>query len=419
MSRNEKMRQRGFFTCYRVAIPEGMRHYKHWRPGIVKAEHLIGSLSLVVLLLGLILAFVSPGGVGAAPPSKQGGPPPLVTVTPVTLEDVNPAAEYVGHVEAIQAVDIRARVEGFLEQVNFKEGDFVQAGDVLYLIEQAPYKAKVAADRARLAQAEAELERANRHLVRLNTARPESIRATDMDDAVAAQLSAQAQLSEARATLTSSELDLGYTTIKAPISGRLGRTAFTKGNLLNQASGSLVRIVQLDPIRVVYSISQNDLTSIQMALKDSSENNKDPILVPRIKLPNEEIYETPGQVDFVNNQVDASTGTIAVWAVFDNHDGLLLPGQYVTVLIRHSEARMLPVVPQSAIQEDREGRYVLVVDGDNRVLQRRVKTGPVVGVMWAIESGLAAEEKVIVEGVQKVRPGMVVKTTTSGEGQEG
>ena len=372
-----------------------------------------------VLLLGLILTLFSPCGVTAAPPSKQGGPPPLVTVTSVTLEDVNPAAEYVGHVEAIQAVEIRARVEGFLEQVNFKEGDFVQAGDVLYLIEQAPYKAKVAADRARLAQAEAELERANRHLKRLQAARPESIRATDMDDAVAAQLRAKAQLSEARATLTRSELDLGYTTIKAPISGRLGRTAFTKGNLVNQASGPLARIVQLDPIRVVYSISQNDLSAIQVALKDSSENNKDPILVPHIKLPNEENYESPGQVDFVNNQVDSSTGTIAVWAVFDNHDGLLLPGQYVTVLIRHSKTKMLPVVPQSAIQEDREGRYVLVVDGDNRVLQRRVKTGPVVGAMWAIESGLAAEEKVIVEGVQKVRPGMVVKTTTSGQGQEG
>ena len=371
-----------------------------------------------VLLLGLILTLFSPCGVTAAPPSKQGGPPPLVTVTSVTLEDVNPAAEYVGHVEAIQAVEIRARVEGFLEQVNFKEGDFVQAGDVLYLIEQAPYKAKVAADRARLAQAEAELERANRHLKRLQAARPESIRATDMDDAVAAQLRAQAQLSEAQATLTRSELDLGYTTIKAPISGRLGRTAFTKGNLVNQASGSLARIVQLDPIRVVYSISQNDLSAIQMALKDSSENNKDSLLIPRIKLPSEEIYEPPGQVDFVNNQVDASTGTIAVWAVFDNHEGLLLPGQYVTVLVRQREAKMLPVIPQSAIQEDREGRYVLVVDADNRVLQRRVKTGPVVGVMWAIESGLVPEEKVIVEGVQKVRPGMVVKTTTGGEGQE-
>jgi len=388
------------------------------RLGTLKADPLTLGLGPVVLLLGLILALVSPCTVSAAPPGAGGGPPPLVTVAAVTLQDVNPPAEYVGHVEAIQAVDLQARVEGFLEQVNFKEGDMVQDGDLLYFMEQAPYKAKVAADKARVDQAEAELDRTNRHLKRLQAARRESIRATDMDDAVAAQLSAQAQLAEARATLTRSQLDLGYTTIKAPISGRLGRTAFTKGNLVGPMSGPLARIVQLDPIRVVYSISENNLTAIQMALKDSSKGGKDPILIPRIKLPNGEIYETVGQVDFVNNEVDAGTGTLAVWAVFDNHDSLLLPGQYVTVLVSQSEAKMLPVVPQSAIQEDREGRFVLVVDGENRVLERRVKTGPVIGGMWAIESGLAAKETVIVQGVQKVSPGMVVKTTTDGEGLE-
>jgi len=233
------------------------------RLGTLKADPLTLGLGPVVLLLGLILALVSPCTVSAAPPGAGGGPPPLVTVAAVTLQDVNPPAEYVGHVEAIQAVDLQARVEGFLEQVNFKEGDMVQDGDLLYFMEQAPYKAKVAADKARVDQAEAELDRTNRHLKRLQAARRESIRATDMDDAVAAQLSAQAQLAEARATLTRSQLDLGYTTIKAPISGRLGRTAFTKGNLVGPMSGPLARIVQLDPIRVIYSISENNLTDIK------------------------------------------------------------------------------------------------------------------------------------------------------------
>jgi RND family efflux transporter MFP subunit len=218
--------------------------------------------------------------------------------------------------------------------------------------------------------------------------------------------------------LTRSQLDLGYTTITAPISGRLGRTALTKGNLVNQASGPLARIVQLNPIRVVYSISENDLTAIQMTLKDSFHNGNNPILSPRIRLANGNIREVAGRVDFVNNEVDAGTGTIAVWAVFDNHDGILLPGQYVTVLVSRSQPKILPVVPQAAMQEDNEGRYVLLVGDDNRVVQRRVKTGPVVGVMWAIESGLAANDRVIVQGVQKVRPGQIVKTASANEEQE-
>ncbi|MDH4012091.1 MAG: biotin/lipoyl-binding protein, partial [Desulfobacterales bacterium] len=169
-------------------------YFTHLRLGTMKADPLTLCLVPVVLVLGLILTLVSPHAVAAAAPGKEGGPPPLVTVAAVTLQDVNPPAEYVGHVEAIQAVDLRARVEGFLEQVNFKEGDVVQDGDLLYSIEQAPYKTKVAADKARVAQAEAELDRANSHLKRLQGARPASIRATDMDDAVAAQLRAQAQL---------------------------------------------------------------------------------------------------------------------------------------------------------------------------------------------------------------------------------
>ena len=161
---------------------------------------------------------------------------------------------------------------------------------------------------------------------------------------------------------------------------------------------------------MVYSISENDLAAVKAVLEDSSPDKKEPALKIRIKLPSGEILKKTGRIDFVDNKVDASTGTIAVWAVFDNHDGLLLPGQYVTVLVSQSRAKLLPTVPQAAVLEDRAGHYVLIVDSENRVIQRRITTGPVVGTQWAVESGLTKGESVIVQGVQKARPGQIVKT---------
>jgi membrane fusion protein (multidrug efflux system) len=219
--------------------------------------------------------------------------------------------------------------------------------------------------------------------------------------------------------LEQSELDLGYTVIKAPISGRIGRTTYTKGNLVGPASEALARIVQLDPIRVVYSMSENDLVSDRLSRERGCAEDPENRLVPRIQMPDGQMYPATGRLDFVDNQVDASTGTIAVRAVFDNPDAILLPGQYVNVLIRCSEGKRLPVVPQSAVQEDREGRYVFVVDAENRVQQRRITTGATIGTNWAVESGLMTGETIIVQGVQKVSPGLIVETmTNSGQSKE-
>jgi membrane fusion protein (multidrug efflux system) len=339
----------------------------------------------------------------------------LVTVAAVTLQDVNPPEEYVGHVEAIQSVDLQARVEGSLEEVRFKEGNFVNAGDLLYVIEQAPYQANVKADRARVEQLQAILTKASQYLERVRTVRSGGVSATDIDNAVAEEARAKAQLEEARATLERSELNLGYTTIRAPISGRIGRTAYTAGNLVGPTSGPLARIVQIDPIRVVYSISENDMAIIQMAVRDAAQRQKNALLVPRIRLSTGQTYQGAGQLDFVNNEVDAATGTIAVWAVFDNPDGLLLPGQYVTVLVTRSQPKLMPVIPQSAVLEDHDGSYVLVVEDQGRVTMRRVKTGPVIGINWAMESGLEVGEMVIVDGTQKAQPGHIVKTVTAKE----
>jgi membrane fusion protein (multidrug efflux system) len=363
------------------------------------------------LLLVLLSSFFAPP-LFAAPSRRKAGPPPLVKVAVITEENVNPPTEYIGHVEAIQQVDLRARVEGFIEQVKFKEGSKVKAGELLYIIEPAPYQAKVNSAKAQVAQAEATLQKNSRRLQRLQATRPESIRATDMDNAVAEELQAKAQLEEAKATLVRAELDLGYTIIKAPISGRIGRTAYTKGNLVNLSSGPLARIVQLDPIRVVYPVSENDWPAIQAALIDTVKGRKTSLLQPRIRMANKQIYKGSGLVELVDNQVDLNTGTIAIWARFKNQEGLLLPGQYVTALISRAKPHLMPVVPQAAVIINRQGYSVLVVDGQNKVTSRPLTTGAEIGTKWAVKSGLKVGEKVIIQGIQKVKPGQIVRIDT-------
>ena len=404
-------------NCPQSIAPVIFSHDKHPERMVFKKDISSRLNEAVVLLLSILLILILSFGVNAESTSPQGGPPPQVAVITVIEQDVNPPSEYVGHVEAIQSVDLMARVEGFLDQVNFKEGSDVRAGDLLYVIEKAPYQARVDADKASLAQTEAMLTKAHQYLDRAQTVRSGGISETDLDNAVAEELRARAQVEQAKANLQISQINLGYTSITAPISGRIGRTAFTKGNLVGPDSGALARIVQLDPIRVVYSISENDLAAINRALKDAERGKNQPILMPRIQLADGQILKTAGHVDFVDNIVDVNTGTIAVRALFKNPEATLIPGLYVTVLVARSEPQPMPVVPQAAVLEDHDGRYVLLVDDQNRVAVRRVKTGPVVGVNWAVESGLAVNEKVIVEGVQKVKPGQIVKTTVADEQQ--
>ena len=374
----------------------------------VKAGAIISGFMILLTLLTVLIPAVE----ATAAPEKKEGPPPLVTVVVVTEQEVNSAKEYVGHVEAIQQVSLQARVGGFLQQVNFKEGSKVRAGDTLYVIEQPPYQARVAVAKARATKAQATLTQASNYLGRIQVALTGAVSATDIESAESAELEASAELEEAQATLALAELDLSYTRILAPISGRIGATSLTIGNLCGPTSGPLARIVQIDPIRIQYSVSENDLAAIKLAQADASSSRDKNLLRAQIRLPGGEILKLSGQLDFVDNVVDASTGTISVRLIFDNPDGLLLPGQYVTVLISPKQAKLMSVIPQSAVLEDRDGRYVLLVNAQNQVEQRRISTGVISGALWTIESGLSAGETVIVQGVQKVRPGQTVKTTT-------
>lgn len=366
------------------------------RQGSLPGEGLFCSLVLLTVLF-----FTAAATAGQEKPAAA---PPTVSVARIQAMDITPETEYVGHVEAIQAVDLRARVEGFLDAIRFREGDTVKAGDLLYEIEPAAYEARAQAARAGVAAAAAELTRTEARLKRLRAALPASVPATDLDNAVAAEQTARAKLSEAEADQILAELNLSYTTIKAPITGRIGRTRFTRGNLVNAGSGVLARIVQTDPIRVVYAISENDLAGIQKALADADQTrHRD--LAPHLRLADGSVFEHAGRVTFVDNQVDSATGTIAVRAEFTNREGILIPDQYVTVRVMAAAARMMPVVPQSAVLVGKAGRTVLMVT-NGVVTPRAITIGAAVGTAWVVESGLEAGEEIIVTGLQKVRPGM-------------
>jgi len=351
--------------------------------------------------------------IGLAGPQEKGQTPlPLVKVDRITLKNANPPEKYIGHIQAINSVELRARVEGYLEKVNFREGSFVQKGQLLYVIEQPPYQARVASARAKVTQAEADLFKSSTRLRRLRSAQPESVPKTDLDDAKAAKELAQGQLAEAKANLELARIDFDYTTIEAPITGRIGESTYDKGDLVGPASKTLADIKQIDPIRVVFSVSENQAGIIHKAYRDAKSDTKDSFFAVSLKFTNGQAYLRKGRINFVDNKVDPETGTIAIWARFDNPEGKLLPGEYVNVFLGKSEPEMLPAVSQVAVQQDREGRFVYVVDKKSQVEKRRIKIQAVIGDSQTVKSGLSQGEKVIIQGIQKVKPGMKVKIST-------
>ncbi|KAA0676611.1 efflux RND transporter periplasmic adaptor subunit [Roseomonas genomospecies 6] len=355
-----------------------------------------------------LLAFFLPGGALAQQPA--GAPPPSVTTEVVREREVTPISEFIGRVQAIQDFEARARVEGFIEQVAFQEGQNVTKDTLLYVIEQAPYQATVDSAKADLSRAQATLREAQRALQRAQELRTRgNISQADLDQAQAAQETAEADIMQTQAKLRQAELNLGYTRIASPIDGRIGATAMTAGDLVGPSSGPLATVVQLDPIRVVFSVSDRDLLEVRRAAPDLAAAEAVDRFVPALRLADGSEYEQKGKVSFASNRIDPQTGTIPVYADFANPKAFLLPGQYVTVLIRPTRTERQPVVPVSAIQQDQQGSYVLVLDQQNRAQRRPIEPGPQLDQVIAVPNGVRAGETIIVGGVQKVRPGMTVQ----------
>jgi membrane fusion protein, multidrug efflux system len=358
------------------------------------------SWRLAFVLLGLVARCGAAAAQGALPP-------PSVLVTPVVTRQVTETADFIGRVTAINKVDVVARVPGFIEERYFTEGQQVKNGDLLFRIEQATYKAAVEQQRANLAKAKATEVNAALQLERgKELVRDKNIPQATVDQRAADEAAAQADVMQAQALLDQAEINLGYTEIRSPIDGRIGLANFTVGNLVEPSSGKLATIVSQDPIYVIFQASERDVLEYKSRMAELAD--KAGHVTVHVKLPNGSTYPHAGLSDFLDVQVEAATDTVAVRAQLPNPEGLLIPGGIVAVTVDRGTPRSALVIPQSAILLDQAGRYVLVVDPGKKVELRRVTTGIEEGRNVVVTNGLKEGELVIVEGIQKVRPGQVV-----------
>jgi membrane fusion protein (multidrug efflux system) len=357
---------------------------------------------LGICLLLLLLAACDEKKATAPPPN------PAVGVRPAAMKGVNQSFEFVGRIKAVNQVDLRARVEGFLEKVLFREGQDVKAGDLLYQIEKVQFQTAVDQAKANLASAQALVINDQLQYDRqLQLSKEQFSPQSRVDQLKAALDSDKAKVLQMQAALTQAEANLDYTDIRAPVGGRIGRTAYTLGNLVNPASGVLATIVSQDPIYVLFPVSVRDLEIIRAARR--RENGDLAKIDIRVRLPNGDEYAQRGLWNLTDPQVDQRTDTLIMRATISNPDRRLVDGEFVTAIIRERQEQPRLVIPQAALQIDQSGYYALVVDAEHKVVQRRIQTGPDLGADVVVTSGLQEGETVIVDGVQKVRPGQIVQ----------
>ena len=350
-----------------------------------------------------------------AQPAASG--PPAVGVVEAIKRPITETSEFLGRIEAVNRVNVVARVTAFLENRLFNEGAEIKAGEELYRLERGPFEADLATKKAQVAQLQATLENAKLTTERARTllGGPAGQQST-FDAALANQRSLEAQVLAAQAQVQFSQINLDYTDIRSPIDGKIGRTVVTEGNVVSPASGVLTTIVSQDPMYVIFPVSVRQRLELRERYATRGGFNA---VVIKVRLPDGRLYDQTGKLDFINNTVAQNTDTVTVRGVIPNptlHDPSttggpvreLTDGEFVTVLLEGVQPVEVLAIPRSAVLSDQQGDYVFTVGPDNKAEQRRIQLGQSTSTIAAVISGLNPGDKVIVEGLQRVRPGQPV-----------
>jgi membrane fusion protein (multidrug efflux system) len=359
------------------------------------------------------LALIALAGCNKSPPPQGAMPPPEVVVVTVQPHDMPAVYEYVAQIAGVREVEVRPRVSGILLKWNYTEGARVAAGQSLFTIDPAPFRAALARAEAQLASAQANLESARRYAARLKPLiDAKAVSQKDFDDAVSAELVADAGLKGAEAEVTEARLNLSYTRVEAPISGITSRALQSEGSLVQAQQTLLTKISQIDPVHVIFSFTEAEHLKFTRAVADGTlKVPKDGKFDVRLTLADGSEYARAGKVDFTDVRVNPDTGTIEARAVIANPQGLLRPGQFARVTLSGGSRPGAIAIPQRAVLEGPGSKIVLTVNAQGIVEPRPIQVGDWSGQDWIITGGLKAGDRVIVDGMVKAAPGKPVKAT--------